>query len=474
MTMINDRPIPLATKPRVEKPRVDPRAKPYGPRGAAKQLFYLRDKEILLDGPAGTGKTRGILEKINLCLLKYPGSRGLIARKTRASMTESVLVTLEKVLPVNSELYPSTTDTLRRIRQNYEYPNASSLVVAGLDNVDRIMSTEYDIIGVFEGTELTESEWETLLSRLRNFVMPYQQGIIDCNPGPPSHWLNRRPGSGKMTRLLSKHEDNPVLFDNKGILTKEGTGYLEILDHLTGPRYLRLRLGKWVAAEGLVYKEYDATIHLIQPFKIPDSWRRIRVIDFGYTNPFVCQWWAIDNDGRMYMYKEVYMSGRIVEDHAMGELNLDTGKRQGGIVAWSEGENIEESIADHDLEDRQTLDRHHVYTVPAYKDIERGIQAVVSRLKVAGDGKPRLFVFRDSLIERDNKLEDQKLPMCTAEEFDGYIMAPPQDKHNQKEVPVDKDNHGMDAMRYAVAYVDDLRNVEFEIVGSLDRPIASV
>ena len=30
------------------------------------------------------------------------------------------------------------------------------------------------------------------------------------------------------------------------------------------------------------------------------------MVDFGYTNPFTCQWWAMDHDGRLYLYREIF------------------------------------------------------------------------------------------------------------------------------------------------------------------------
>ncbi len=62
------------------------------PVGAHRELWGARDPRILVEGPAGTGKTRNELERINALCWKYPKSRHLICRKTRASMSESVLV----------------------------------------------------------------------------------------------------------------------------------------------------------------------------------------------------------------------------------------------------------------------------------------------------------------------------------------------------------------------------------------------
>ena len=92
-------------------------------------------------------------------------------------------------------------------------------------------------------------------------------------------------------------------------------------------------------------------------------------------------------------------------------------------------------------------------TTPAHKDKSPGIQAVASRLKVAGDGKPRLFLLRDSLVERDPILEEAKKPTCTEEEIDAYVWDIANGRKKGEE-PLDKDNHGMDALRYVVARVD--------------------
>jgi hypothetical protein len=83
------------------------------------------------------------------------------------------------------------------------------------------------------------------------------------------------------------HEDNPVLYDRaKGEWTKAGLVYIDTLDRLTGPRKDRLRFGKWVQAEGIVYEGFERSKHLVDRFEIPKEWPRYWVIDFGYTNPF--------------------------------------------------------------------------------------------------------------------------------------------------------------------------------------------
>jgi PBSX family phage terminase large subunit len=415
----------------------------YRPRGAAQAIFACRDPEVVLCGAAGTGKSRALLEKLHLVMLKYPGARGLMLRKTRRSLTESGMVTFEqKVLhPLDSVLWRATL-------QQYQYPNGSIVAVGGLDKPGKIMSSEWDMVYVQEATDLDEQDWEAITTRLRNGKMPYQQLLADCNPDGPQHWLRLRMDAGKTKEFVSIHENNPLLFDG-GDWTMEGRRYLAVLDALTGTRHARLRWGKWVAAEGGVYEEsWDRLRNLVDRFPIPAEWPRYLSIDFGYNHAFVCQWWAKDSDGRLYRYREIYKTRTLVEDHARLIHNVSRWGEKGGDpfpVAI---------ICDHDAEDRATLERHlGLITTPARKAVSEGIQAVASRMRPAGDSKARLFLLRDSLIERDHVLIDCKLPTCTEEEIDGYRWRMGNGVKHREE-PIKELDNGMDAMRYCVNFVD--------------------
>jgi phage terminase large subunit len=416
-------------------------ARGYVPRGAMAEIRRFTGDELVLSGPAGTGKSRGILEFINDTCWRYPGARWLIIRKTRVSMTESVLQTFEDyVLPPDSLVLDGPQ---RANRHKYTYPNGSEIVLGGMDKATRVLSTEYDGIYVPEAIELRLDEWETLTGRIgRRMLLPTPLLIADTNPDQPNHWLLKRCEQGLCTMWQTRHEDNPILYDaERREWTALGLRYLGRLDKMTGARYKRFRLGQWVQAEGTVYEDFDASIHIQDRFDIPEDWRRIRVIDFGYNNPFVCQWWAISPDDVAYLYREIYWSRRIVEDHARE------------IVRLSQGERIECTIADHNAEDRATLERHGVPTIPAIKGISSNIQAVQSRLRLDERGKARMYFLRDSLVETDSRLSDEKLPTCTTEEIPGYVWPKGVDGKSIKEVPIDLNNHGCDCMGYLAAHL---------------------
>lgn len=376
-------------------------------------MWVSKSREILFDGPAGTGKSRAVCEKANLCAMKYPMSRILFLRKTRASMTESVLVTFEdKVLTPSS---PIKSGPHRSHRQSYIYPNGSMIVLGGMDNADRIMSTEYDMICVFESTELTLDDWEKLLTRLRNGVMPYQQIIADCNPSGPTHWLKVRADDGGMNRIMSRHEDNPAV-------TQE---YLGQLARLTGHRKDRLFKGTWTAAEGMIYDTWDAA-KFVMSRKPEDMKRWIMSIDEGFANPCAMYLYGVDGDGRVHVFREFYRTKQKEQDVVAAAKELY------GL------QNVEYVVVDPSAAKLiAALTDNNISTVPADNSVYEGIIACQDYIHVGDDGRPRLTVD----------------PECTnfVREIEGYQWATGNTGIQDK--PVKVNDHAMDALRYAVMYL---------------------
>lgn len=434
----------------------------YTPRGACKELLSARDPEVLIAGPAGTGKSRACLEKLHVMMLLTPGSRGLIARKSATSLSSTALVTWQNFV-AKEAIESGDVNYYGGSAQepaSYRYKNGSSVSIGGLDKVSKIMSAEYDVIYIQEATELTENDWESLTTRLRNWKISFQQLIGDCNPQNPEHWLKKRADSGKTRMLLSIHEDNPVLFTRDGKITENGVSYIAKLDSLTGVRYKRLRRGLWVAAEGVIYEDFQTATHVIprsavagstrsqnvDPSGIPMSWQRYWTVDFGYTNPFVCQFWAEDPDGRLILYREIYHTRRTVNKHVEQIIKL-TRDAKGN---WTEPR-PRSIICDHDAEGRATLEKDlGMSTNAAHKSVSEGIDCVNRRLKPREDETFGIYILDDALVEEDPDLKEASKPVCTKEEIPAYVWA---DKKT-KEQPVKEDDHGCDAMRYLAAEID--------------------
>jgi len=448
----------------------------YKPRGGCKEVFECRDEEVLVSGPAGTGKSRACLEKVYAICLLTPNVRALIVRKTLTSLGSSALVTwrnyvVKEALATGNVVYYGGSSSEAA---QYRFKNGSSVTIGGLDKPTRIMSTEYDIIYVQEATEITIEDIEMLNTRLRNSVIKFQQLLMDCNPAGDKHPLKLRCNVGTCKLIESRHEDNPRLFDDDGQLTKQGKKYIGILNKLTGVRYKRLRLGLWVSAEGIVYEEFDPALHILpwsydkddNQLPLPEEWPRYWVIDFGYIHPFVLKCYAEGPDGELYMYREIYMTGRTVAEHAQTIMNCVT---RTVTKTWNDHINrvdrvqvttewIEPKpsaiICDHDAEGRSTFEKATgLGTVPAIKFVNTGIDLVKGRLTPGDDGYPQFYLMADSLVERDQTLAEALRPTCTAEEYPSYVWKVTNDGRKQDE-PVKRDDDGIDCDRYMIMYKD--------------------
>lgn len=412
-------------------------------RGANLEALKSKALKLLLAGPAGTGKTRVLLEKAHQLCLRTPGVKCLVVRQTLVSLTASGVQTYENDVAPEAIKDGTVMFFGGSIRKPpaFLYSNGSSISLGGMDKPDKVMSTEYDWIYVIEASEVSLEAIDKLSSRLRNGrLRGWHQLVLDCNPQQPTHPLKIEADQGRITMLHSRHEDNPRFFDRAGNMTAAGREYLGILDQLTGVRYLRLRKGIWAAAEGVIYEDFQPGTHVVDRFDVPREWKRIWAVDFGYVHPFVWQDWAVAPDGEMILVREIFRTKTLVEDHARE------------IKALTAGEPAPHAtVCDHDAEDRATFERHiGMSTRAANKTVSEGIQAVAGRMRIAPNTRrPRIMFMRDAAIRPDKDLLAAKRPACTIDEIPGYVW-----NDRKAEQPVKEMDDGCDTMRYAVAEQD--------------------
>jgi phage terminase large subunit len=348
----------------------------------------------------------------------------------------------------------------------------SQIVVSGLDDMQKIMSSQFDIIYVNEGTDIRQDQWEYLMTRNRNGVLPWQVMMMDCNPQHPKHWVKQMIDRGyigreenKVANIQGYLKDNPRWWDDEiKDWTPEGYDFIFVkLGALTGARRERLLEGRWASAEGQIYDSFDRGIHVVRHFDPPVSWRRLWAFDFGYRNPFVWHNYAIDPEGNMHLHQELYHTGLLVEDACRKIWDAAKGQPYPSAI-----------ICDHDAEGRATLERYFgIVTLPAYKVVADGIQNVQKRLDLVYDGhnrtldadgvlvdrgRPRICFMEHTLIHPpDPELVKASKPTKTIDEFEGYSWDPKASTEKQKgDIPIKLDDHGVDAVRYACAFEDSL------------------
>jgi phage terminase large subunit len=295
-------------------------ARRYTPHGAAAELHQATEREVLIAGPAGTGKTRAWLELMHDRAQANGRYRALMVRKWKASLPETALVTYEE--HVLGTEHPMITDGPRRNnRQAYRYPNGAHVVVGGMDKATKIMSSEYDDIFAPEATELNEEDWFALLSRLRNNSRPVQQIIGDVNPTTPLHWLYLRYQSGALRLINSTHKDNPRLWDGND-WTTQGRAYLDTLGSLTGSAKDRLLKGLWVQAEGLIYTTFGTHNISDDADYQPGNGEIVWGVDDGYTGSRDERTglYTANSHPRVFLLAQVRKNGQVcvfAEHHAI-------------------------------------------------------------------------------------------------------------------------------------------------------------
>jgi hypothetical protein len=124
--------------------------------------------------------------------------------------------------------------------------------------------------------------------------------------------------------LPAKAADNPHLSQS-------------YFDSLAGlPEQMRKAFveGNWDLFQGQYFTEWNRERHVIPAFAIPEGWKKFRAYDYGKEKPACCLWFALDYDGRVWVYREFYMSG----------LNADQQAQE--IARLSGSEQYDYSVAD--------------------------------------------------------------------------------------------------------------------------------
>lgn len=237
---------------------------------------------------------------------------------------------------------------------------------------------------------------------------------FNCNPENPEHWFYREwilGAARKNARYL-----HFTMEDNPGLSEKVKARYRNLY---TGTFYERYVLGKWVAAEGLIYPFMNSGMAA----DVPTSCEEYAVsCDYGTQNPSSFGLWG--RCGAVwYRVDEYYYDGRkngprTDEEHYRGLEDLCRGKRISRVVADPSAASFMETIR-----------RHGRFPVtPARNDVLQGIRRTGLALK---EGRVRIC----------RNCGD------TWREFSLYRW------QDGKEAPVKENDHAMDDLRYFVSTV---------------------
>lgn len=308
------------------------------------QLFHeATEDEVLLAGGRGGGKTRAlVMEAVRLCVV-YPGIRVLVIRRSYPQLRATVVGELAKV-GFCKRLGAQWNSTEMELR----FPNGSLLkcgYVDALVDTAQYQGTEWQVLMVDELGLMIPEALPILRETLRssNPAIPIRWLRATANPGGPSHamvrshWVDATDDgrkvitdeTGRSTRFIRSS-----VFDNEKHV---GRKYIAILEGIEDPARRKSMLeGDFNAFFGQVFQEFDPTRHIVprQDVHLPASWRRCAGIDYGFAAPWAVLWAALDNDGRLWGYREFYERGVSPTDQARRILEAEARAKETGVTHW--------------------------------------------------------------------------------------------------------------------------------------------
>ena len=297
---------------------------------------------MLFGGAAGGGKSYAQLIDALLYAAKYPKSKQLILRRTYPELERSLIL-------VHLGLYPKEIYSYNSSAHRGTFKNGSTVEFGYCDNekdVFKYQSAEYDVIRFDELTHFTKTMYTYLISRLRGANGYPKQVKSSTNPGGVGHaWVKERFIDPAPPLQQINTEDGSRIFipakvqENSFLMAKDPK-YLQRLNNLSESDRKALRDGVWDLAEGQYFTEWDAGIHVVQPFTIPREWERVFAMDYG-LDMLAGYWIALDTVGNAFVYREIYESGHSISEAALA------------IQEHAAGDTVVEWIAPPDLWNRR-------------------------------------------------------------------------------------------------------------------------
>lgn len=295
-------------------------------------MFLLdRHRYVAFGGARGGGKSWAVRAKAVLLAARYPGIKIMIVRRTYPELWANHIRPLRELMG----------DAIRYNEQKKEFvfparegkPGSVIMLRASQNerDMDKYQGTEVDVLFLDEATQLTEEQFDRIKVCVRGVNDYPKRTYITCNPGGVGHSWVKRLFIDRVYRSDEHEEDysfiRSLVTDNRALMESDPE-YVRQLEAL--PTKLRKAWleGDWNIFEGQFFEDFFAEpwaaaceemgispeqarrerrwTHVIEPFRIPPSWRIYRSFDFGYAKPFSCDWWAIDYDGRAYLFYQYY------------------------------------------------------------------------------------------------------------------------------------------------------------------------
>ena len=376
-----------------------------------KQYEYIDDdtRHLMIMGSAGSGKTIYACTKVILYALNYPNARIGVFRQTLPSLRETawreIVELLDKYRVEYKENKSNGIVTLS---------NGSTISFTPVDDEKKLRSLNLDFVYIEQCEEVSEEAFIELDLRIRNEVAKKYGGqmLIVVQPQNKTHWLYRlfyqeKANDPDYKYVHFSYLDNPYL-------PEEQRKVYEGLRETNYDRYLTHTLGQWISSSKQIFSSnWDVGVNR--------SYFNFYVggIDFGFNVPS-CFLLIAFYDDEAYVLGEVYQAELTNEDFI---------KKIDEVLSRYElrYDHLDAVYCDSASPDRiEVLSRYGLPCYPSVKDVKAKIQTT-----------------QETRIHIDESCVNliREMPMYEwKKNKDGEVL----------DEPVKKNDHGVDALCYAV------------------------
>ena len=365
---------------------------------------------VVCKGSRASKKSTTAALKLIVRLMQYPLANAIVIRKTLGSLANSCYAQLKWAIN-RLGVGAFWKCTINPLQLTY-LPTGQKILFYGLDEPQKVTSVTVEkgflcYAWLEEAFQCEEEEFKFIDESLRG-EMPegyYIQWLITFNPIDSSSWLK--------SRFFDIPHDNVLAmtttYKQNEWLSQADLEMFEEMRITDPERYKVMGNADWGIAEGQYFNQWDSSKHIIEPFKIPAEWVKFRSMDWGQAKPYAVLWWAVDYDGNLYCYRELYGwggkpnvgTGETAKEVAekICQLEKRSEKVQGGVLdnaCWARtgvtGPTIEEEI-------NMTMIKHKL--IPFHKSSKGRIeganafkQRLIGNEMKDGSFKPAIYFFK--------------------------------------------------------------------------------
>ena len=290
--------------------------------GAQDRFLTCPVYECLLQGTRGGGKTDALLMSFAQFIGRGYGSywRGVIFRLTYPQLADVV----SKSQRWFREIFPRAK--FNESKYQWVFPDGEVLMFRyGQTENDywNYHGWEIPFLGFEELTNWATSDFfEAMLVTCRSSCpdksMPRMVRSTSNPYGVGHAWVKERYKIGEIPSesIIRLDDAKPrvqiysSLKENTHLIEADPE-YLKTLQSITDPNRRKAWLeGDWdIHVGSFLEGVWDAKRHVVKPFVIPASWKVWKAMDWGYRAPYAVYWFALDPDGCIYIWRELYGAG---------------------------------------------------------------------------------------------------------------------------------------------------------------------